>query len=343
MALHQNRSAERDAEVVATLRRAGAAIIGTLNMEEAALGAKTDNPWFGATQNPHRIGHSPGGSSGGSGAAVAAGLCDAALGTDTMGSVRVPAAYCGIYGFKPAQDAASDDGIEPCEPFLDVPGPLARDLDTLERVAAVISDVGDHALTGAPLTLAGLGGVECHPAVLAMENEAANVLGVTEALTLPHPLSRVRFAGFIRSAKALAAHFAEAPPEQLSDNLRRLIAYGPRRSPADWAEDQAVMQQTADVLRDAVERRGPLVLPTVPGPAFPHSQAAPANQADFTCLANIAVLPAITLPAGWADGLPIAMQIIGRRGEEAALFALARRLDSALYAYRRPPHFFEGA
>ena len=107
MALHRNRVAERDAAVVAALRDAGAAILGMLNMEEAALGAKTDNPFFGVTQNPHRIGFTPGGSSGGSGAAVAAGLCDIALGTDTMGSVRIPASYCGVYGFKPAQSAVS--------------------------------------------------------------------------------------------------------------------------------------------------------------------------------------------------------------------------------------------
>ncbi len=111
MALHRGRIAARDAATVAALRDAGAAIIGTLNMEEAALGAKTDNPFFGATHNPHRIGFTPGGSSGGSGAAVAAGLCDLALGTDTMGSVRIPASYCGVYGFKPAQTAVSRDGL----------------------------------------------------------------------------------------------------------------------------------------------------------------------------------------------------------------------------------------
>ena len=138
----RNRIAKRDAAVVAELRAAGAVIIGTTNMEEAALGAKTDNPFFGATQNPHRPGYTPGGSSGGSGAAVAAGLCDAALGTDTMGSIRIPAAYCGVYGFKPAHTAVSQDGLEMTEPSLDTIGPLARDLDVLERVSRVISNFG---------------------------------------------------------------------------------------------------------------------------------------------------------------------------------------------------------
>ena len=131
----RERVASSDAAVVAELRDAGAMIIGMLNMEEAALGAKTDNPWFGKTFNPHKEGYTPGGSSGGSGAAVAAGLCDVALGTDTMGSVRVPAAYCGIYGFKPAQSAVSQDGLELCEPSFDCIGPLARNLDLLEKAA----------------------------------------------------------------------------------------------------------------------------------------------------------------------------------------------------------------
>ncbi len=139
--------------VIVRLRKAGAAIAGILNMEEAALGAKTDNPHFGATHNPHRKGFSPGGSSGGSGAAVAAGLCDVALGTDTMGSVRIPAAHCGVYGFKPATARVSQDGLDPADASLDAIGPLARSLDMLERVACVISDMGSGSgdLKGATL------------------------------------------------------------------------------------------------------------------------------------------------------------------------------------------------
>lgn len=167
MEIYRDRIATRDAEVVARLRGAGATILGSLNMDEAALGAKTDNPWFGATQNPHRPGFTAGGSSGGSGAAAAAGLCDAALGTDTMGSIRIPAAYCGVYGFKPAHEAVPQDGLELTEPSLDTIGPLARDLDTLELVAHIISDFGSRGWQGPVATLAKSGGVECQPAVLA--------------------------------------------------------------------------------------------------------------------------------------------------------------------------------
>ena len=336
----RHRIARNDAEVVAKLRKAGAAIIGTLNMEEAALGAKTDNPWFGATQNPHRLGYTPGGSSGGSGAAVAAGLCDAALGTDTMGSIRIPAAYCGIYGFKPAYAAVSQDGLEMTEPSLDTIGPLARSLDVLERMSRAISDFGERLSSTSVATLSGLGGVECQPLVLVAYQSAKSALSADAEFTLPYPPCRIRFAGFIAASRFLAGHLANADPAKISPLLSKLISYGPRRSAADLAEDRRVIAETKAALESAVERYGAILLPTAPQDAFPHSEDAPANQADFTCLANIAGLPAISIPAGWSDdGLPVGVQLIGKTGYEAGLFALARKLDSALAAYRRPANF----
>lgn len=345
MALFRQRIAAQDAEVVARLRAVGAKIVGTLNMEEAALGAKTDNPWFGATQNPHRPGYTPGGSSGGSGAAVAAGLCDAALGTDTMGSVRIPASYCGVYGFKPAQIAVSQAGLEVAESSLDVIGPLARDLDVLEQVSRVISTFGEGdgnapETRGAGAVLSDLGGVECSADVLAVYAKACARLGALQTAKLSQPLSRIRFAGFIKTTRSMAAHFADADPALLSPTLSKLMAYGMKRSQADWVEDQAVLAQAAAEASELVKRNSFLILPTAPQAAFPHSEAAPANQADFTCLANVANLPAITIPAGWSeDGMPIGVQLLGQTGHEAHLFALARALDSALAAYRPPANF----
>ena len=340
MELFRGRSANEDAYVVARLRDAGAAIPGTLNLDEGALGAKTDNPWFGATQNPHRTGYTPGGSSGGSATAVAAGLCDAALGTDTMGSIRIPASYCGIYGFKPANAAVSQDGLEPAEPSLDVIGPLARDLDTLERVARVISDFGEGDGTAAGMILSDLGGVDCMPDVLTVYDKARATRGKLKSETLSIPLSRLRFAGFIATSRAMATHLAGADPAKLSPVLTKLLTYGPKRSPADWAEDQQILQDARSEIRALVTRNSFLLLPTAPQPAFPHSDPAPANQADFTCIASIAGLPAISIPAGWsADGLPVGVQLVGNVGHEAHLFALARALDGVLAAYRPPASF----
>ncbi|HEV7233188.1 MAG TPA: amidase [Sphingorhabdus sp.] len=338
--MFRHRIAKRDAEVVARLRNAGAAIIGSLNMEEAALGAKTDNPWFGATQNPHRPGYTPGGSSGGSGAAVAAGLCDAALGTDTMGSIRIPAAYCGIYGFKPGHAAVSQDGLEMTEPSLDTIGPLARDLDVLERVSRVISGFGEGEADGPVAVLAGLGGVECEPAVLAVYAQARTVLDAKAGIDLPYPPNRVRFAGFIAASRFLSEHLADADPKKISSSLAKLMTYGPRRSDTDLASDRRVIAETCAALEAAVEIYGAILLPTAPQVAFSHSEDAPANQADFTCLANVAGLPAVSIPAGWSDdGLPIGVQLVGKTGREAGLFALARKLDAALAAYRPPANF----
>lgn len=336
----RHRIAARDAEVVTKLREAGAAIIGSLNMEEAALGAKTDNPWFGSTQNPHRLGYTPGGSSGGSGAAVAAGLCDAALGTDTMGSIRIPAAYCGIYGFKPAHAAISQDGLEMTEPSLDTIGPLARDLDMLERVSRVISDFGEGSIQQPVAILAGLGEVECEPAVLQSYEKAKAVLGTSAKIELPYPPTRIRFAGFIAASRFLAAHLADADPVKISPSLAKLMSYGPKRSDADLEEDGKVVAETKAALETTLETYGAILLPTASQAAFPHSEAAPANQADFTCLANIAGLPAISIPAGWSDdGLPVGVQLVGKMGHEAGLFALARKLDAKLAAYRPPANF----
>ena len=339
---YRNRIADQDAAVVAKLRAAGAVILGTLNMEEAALGAKTDNPWFGTTQNPHRIGYTPGGSSGGSAAAVAAGLCDVALGSDTMGSVRIPASYCGIYGFKPAHAAISQDGLEIAEASLDTIGPMARSLDLLERVSRLISEFGEGDNNGPDTiavgaTLGDLGIVECTAEVLTVFEKAKAALGTLQKVALSLPLSRIRFAGFIKTSRAMAANFAGVDPALLSPSLRKLLSYGPKRSAEDWAEDQEILATIADEVRRLIARNGFLILPTAPQAAFPHSDPAPANQADFTCIANIAGLPAISITAGWSsDGLPIGVQIIGQVGHEAGLFDLARALDKVLNAYRPP-------
>jgi aspartyl-tRNA(Asn)/glutamyl-tRNA(Gln) amidotransferase subunit A len=338
-ALHRDRIAARDAETVARLRSAGAAIIGSQNMEEGALGAKTDNPWFGPTHNPHRIGFSPGGSSGGSGAAVAAGLCDVALGTDTMGSIRIPAAYCGVYGFKPAHSAVSQDGLDMTLPSMDTIGPIARDLDMLERAARAMSDFGEEDC-GAVVTLTGDGGVEPTDDVARIFADACDKAGATPLLTLPHPMPRVRFAGFIAASRWLAAHHEHSDRALLSPAFAKLLTYGPRRSADDLAADAAVLDETRHALLAGLGGDGVLILPTAPQAAFAHSDPAPANQADYCCLANVAGLPALSIPAGWsADGLPIGIQLIGRAAHEAGLFALARRLDKMLGAYRPPPNF----
>jgi aspartyl-tRNA(Asn)/glutamyl-tRNA(Gln) amidotransferase subunit A len=339
MGLYRDRLAASDADVVTRLRAAGATILGTLNMHEAALGATTDNPFYGQTHNPHRIGYTPGGSSGGSAAAVAAGLCDIALGTDTLGSIRIPAAYCGVYGLKPTHGAVSQNGLICLEPSFDVIGPLAASLALVE--------VGWLALGGDPnpasatltrlLLLENLGGVTIEPAVERAYTRALAALDLpTQTLALTDTPGTLREAGLGACIAFLSTELGEATKgDGISPALATILKLGDRLPPRPELIARAKAQ-----LIDALGDDGLLLLPTAPQTAFAHGQRAPANQADFTTLASIAGLPALSLPAGWSDdGLPVGVQIIGPPHSEAALFATARRLDAALNAYGRPPHF----
>lgn len=340
MGLYRDRIATRDARVVDKLRSSGAAIIGSLNMHEAALGATTDNAFFGRTHNPHRIGFTPGGSSGGSGAAVAAGLCDIALGTDTLGSVRIPAAYCGVYGLKPTAGAISCDGLAFLDPSLDSIGPLAASLDLIDAAWAVLAD--DPGSAGGfdyALLLEGLGGVLLEPAVRAGYDRAVAALPLaTRPLVLPYTTTEMRWAGLAHAGRWLIDDLgAEYRPDNvgLSKTLHYLLSIC-----AERPQRPDILTATRTALLEALGTAGVLILPTAPQAAFTHDGNAPANQADFTGLANIAGLPAIALPAGWSDdGLPVSVQLIGPPSSERRLIQLARTLDAHLQAYRPPVPF----
>ena len=326
--------ATEDAEAVARLRAAGVIMLGTLNMHEAALGATTDNPWFGQTINPHRPGHTPGGSSGGSGAAVSAGLCLAALGTDTLGSVRIPSAYNGVYGIKPTHGAVSDKGLVPLSEWLDSIGPIARSIDDLEALLAVLTDMADGpAALSRLVVLEDFDDLGCEPAIVAAYQRAlAMVDNMPQTqFSLVDNAADVRFAGFVVAARELAGHLGllrTDAAERLSDELRFMLDYACGRSDADVARAEGILERTRAAVLQTIGDNGVLLMPTVPQSAFPHSDRPPVNQSAFTAFANIAGLPAISIPAG-VDGnaMPIAMQLVGPANSEKALFALARTLD----------------
>ena len=335
-----------DAAVVGALRDAGAVILGHLNMHEAALGATTDNIAYGRTENPHRIGHTPGGSSGGSGAAVAAGLCAAALGTDTLGSIRIPAAYNGVYGLKPTTGLLSGAGLVFLAHRLDSIGPLARSVADLAAVMAVLSPLAAALPVTRVTTLASVddyAGTE--PGVRAGLSAAVEALIAMQIIVsradTPHlDLPGARLGGFIESAREAAVTFAaDRAGGGISRGFAAMLDFGAGASAEAIAAGNAAMAQASDTLHRLLITADVLLLPTTPQAAFVHGKA-PVTQADFTALANIAGLPALSLPAGWSgDRLPVAVQIVGRRGSEATLLALAARIDSALGAYRPPADF----
>jgi aspartyl-tRNA(Asn)/glutamyl-tRNA(Gln) amidotransferase subunit A len=336
-----------DAEAVDRLRRAGAIILGTLNMHEAALGATTDNPWFGRCINPHGEGRTPGGSSGGSGSAVAAGLCVAALGTDTLGSIRIPAAYNGVYGLKPTPGLISAKGLVPLSDRFDAIGPLARSMDDLSIMTNVLftPDLATAMRRSRLYQLGDLGRVECARDI---ENALTVVVGelhdMAGWISLPEPCGRIRTGAFVIAARDLIKHLVSLGEDRcnlLSDELAASIDFALSRSEGDYADDVRIVAETAEILQQEIGSNGILIMPTAPQTAFVQGERAPSSQADFTALANIAGLPALSLPAARdSEGMPIGIQLVGPPGGEAMLIAQARMINDKIRGYVPPPKYW---
>ena len=353
---YRYRIAERDAGVIRRIRGSGGSVLGTVNMHEGALGATTDNEAYGRTHNPWKLGFTPGGSSGGSGAAVAAGLCDVALGTDTMGSVRIPAAYCGVQGHKPSTGIVPTDGVIPLSTTLDHVGPLARDIETLWRAMHVLADWGApdvlqaSDLTGLRIGVwDGAGLVSLTPAVSAgLERVRTQLLGAGAALQGVSPpaydYSRSRRAGLlvseIEGAKEHGITAETSSADGLSELFFSLLQWGVRqdRSKIDaaYAHIEEVYQ-AANVVWKQVDF---VIAPTAPQEAFSFEDPVPANQADFTAWADFARLPATAVYTGLsADGLPLSVQVIGPEGQDRQTLQLAAALETLFGKPPMPPGF----
>lgn len=334
--------AHADAPVVARLRAAGAVPVGKTNLHEAALGATSDNPWFGRVDHPSRPGFTPGGSSGGSAVAVAAGMCDFALGTDTMGSVRIPASYCGVAGFKPSAGAWPLAGVMPLSPRLDHVGVLALRVDLLARVFSTLcpsAPAMPPAARGARLAdfSAAIGVDDIAPGVMRMLEDARRRLReagfeVVPATLPAWPRERLRRDCFILSeADAARVHGAAlaADPGGFSPALRAMLEFGARQTPEQLAAIHARIDAASGVFAALLADCDAAFCPTMAHGAFRGDMAAPLNQADFTLPANIAGAPAVSLPWGGDErGLPLGLQLVARPGSDMALLELARRVEA---------------
>ncbi|MEU8345430.1 aspartyl-tRNA(Asn)/glutamyl-tRNA(Gln) amidotransferase subunit A [Actinomadura meyerae] len=328
--------AEADAACVAALRDAGAVIVGKTGTQEFAFGATGDVSASGPVRNPHDPERMAGGSSSGSAAAVAAGAVPLALGTDTGGSVRIPSAFCGVAGFKPAHGAVPVDGVFP----------LSRSLDHVGVLAATAADclLAYEVLTGGPPSRdAGpLRGRAEQDRVAWIEPPAADpeVVRTVRSLFPDAPAEPLDFAGLrevflaIEFSEAYDVHaerIAEAPGRYLPVTLGRLEEAG--RMPG-WRLVRALREREryAAEIAALLDRYDHLVMPTMPITAPPIG----ATECEFGPLTallvsltspwNVLGLPALTVPAGTVGGLPVGVQLVTRRGAEDVLFRAAARL-----------------
>jgi aspartyl-tRNA(Asn)/glutamyl-tRNA(Gln) amidotransferase subunit A len=347
-ALHAQ-PALRDAGVVARLKAAGLQCVGKLNMHAVALGATNRNADFGDCRNPHRPTHTPGGSSGGSGAAVAAGLCAIALGTDTMGSVRIPASYCGVVGFKPSFEAIVTDGVMPLCRLLDHVGILARSVEDVVHAFRITGGVAGTSAQapvgdapGAALRLAipaSLDALALDPAVREAFAAALDRLRDIGLALHPfdladYPFGAARRAGLLLCEAELLNTLAEPLAHRRDEFPRDLLAmleYAERIDAAGAAAALSTVVAAGQWVHRALLPFDALLMPTAAQTAFALDAPAPANQADFTAMANMSGGPSISLPMPVPPGaLPAGLQLTARRGEDRALLDAALRVEAAL-------------
>lgn len=289
----RGRVAERDAACVAKLKAAGYTVVGKTLMDEAAFGALGDNPWFGRCHNPHRHGFTAGGSSAGSAAAVAAGLADVALGTDTLGSVRIPASYCGVVGYVPSAGAVPMAGVAPLAPSFDRVGFFTRTVAEMRKLFRANSGKD--------------------PAVGELDVKSFDWGALRRAMLLQIEIE--------------AAEAITAPQDCLSPTLRAALDFGRNATHEKRSRAEAVMDAARKQVEVWLRRYDVLQVPATPQRAFSFDGPVPPDQADYATISSLLGLPAISVPVKVESGeLPIGVQLVGRKGEDALLLAAAARL-----------------
>lgn len=350
--------ATTDATCVARLRAAGAVILGKTNLDEGVLGAASDNPHYGATHNPIRHGFSAGGSSGGAAAAVAAGLCVSAIASDSLGSARIPASYCGVSALKPTHGEISARGMVPAARRLDTVSLIARSVDDLTVLLQVLAgyDAEDPRSRKRRVALAppdwepgklrcgvipNLNQLGCDPAVIGVFEKALDTLrrelGERRTLSFSdYPLERARRAGFfLMEAEMLTTYAADLADTStpISPKLRGLLDWARGKSAADYVSADRLLDASVQKARRVFHEVDVLVTPTTPQGAFSLDAQEPATTALFTSFANLSGCPAVSIPMGrLPDGMPVGLQFVGPPGSDLRLLELAEVCAAALDA-----------
>lgn len=360
----------QDAAVARQLFKAGAVLLGKTNLHEFAYGVTTNNPHYGATRNPWDLTRIPGGSSGGSAAAVAAGLCYGSVGTDTGGSIRIPAALCGIVGLKPGSGRVSSEGVIPLSPRLDFVGPLARTVrDAMLLLEPLFLPAKGQArlrflrpsVRGRKFTL-GLPG-EFFLDVLSDEVRKAFEEAVVSLRALGAKIKNVsvplwketeQAGNQIAWAEATHYHQQEgwypARAAEYSEEVRSRLEMGAQVTATGYLEALEIREKFIQQFHGAMADAGAdaLIVPTTP-------ITAPLIGQDTTRVggrdlptralllranrpANLAGIPAISVPCGFSkSGLPVGVQLIGAVNAEYRLLEMAGAYQLAYPQLRRPP------
>jgi len=342
-----------DAEVVAKLRAAGALIVGTTNLHELAYGVTSANPHFGHVANPAAPGHIPGGSSGGSAAAVAAGLAAIAVGTDTGGSIRIPAACCGIVGFKGTHEAVSRSGVWPLADTLDHIGPLAR--------SVADAALGFEVMAGLPPGCIGSKSVE-RPRLIRPTPYFFDQLDGPVRERIEIVLRKLTGAGATLEERRIdavqyapAVQFVTIAADGCQSNWALLTGRGERIGPEvrvrleigqfiaaiDYIKAQRLRRQIRDGMIAALKNADVLALPTLPLSIPKQGLSTIAFAGRKMLLAgavtrltgpfNASGMPALSIPCGTdSKGLPVSLQLVGRPGADATVLAVGKWAEAVL-------------
>jgi amidase len=319
--------ATRHAAVVEAVLAGGCRIIGKTNLHELAYGVTGINTWTGTPHNPAMPDRVPGGSSSGSAVAVAARLVDFAIGTDTGGSIRIPAACCGVLGLKPTFGRVSRSGVHPAASSLDCVGPFASGVGGLERAMRLIDPTfrPRAAPPHAKLARVEVAARDCIAA--AVRGAMAHPNLEVQTITLPLMAAAYDAALTIISAENWSAYGHLADSDALGDDVRARLRASRAVSGAQVAAAEAVRRAFQAQVDAALSGVDALVLPTMPDfpPLLDAGRDAKASLSLTTFVRpfNLSGHPALTLPIQTADGLPCGLQFVGRRGEDETLCAVA--------------------
>jgi amidase len=326
--------------VVQRLLESGASVIGKTITDEVSLGILGENAHDGTPLNPAAPDHVPGGSSSGSASAVAAGLCDFALGTDSGGSVRVPASFCGLYGIRPTHGRIDFSGITVQSPSADTCGWFARDAGTLARVGQVLCGADLPALLPTSLLVAtdafGFADEDVQQALAPMVDRLAALIGSRQDVTMaPQGLSVWQRAQRVlqssESWKTFEPWLDTCNP-RMAFGVARALVFGSMLSDAERNAASLMRIEARARLRHLLPPGTILCLPTTPFPAplkgLPSSVLAPMRE-RISCLTShggLTGVPQISIPGATVDGAPVGLSIIGGRDTDLDLVQVAVRL-----------------